>query len=116
MSMTEQYLPVSDLDDNLSRYIGRRIKLKLKKTSPLHQYGATMTCIAGYYDEHAIDIDDEEEDEFMGYGILIDGVALEGVAFPHLGSIAFADIAGFRPLEGENTEEEKERWFQSARG
>lgn len=114
--MAEQYLSAHELDDNLSRYVGRRIKIKFKEALPLFQEGAILTCVAGYYDEHAIDIDDEREDEFIGYGLFVSDAVLDNTPIPYLGNVAFADIAGFIPLEGENTPEEIEQWFEKARG
>ena len=39
------------------------MRLKLKESSPLFRLGEALTCVAGYYDEHTIDIDDAEEDK-----------------------------------------------------
>ena len=109
--MSVQYLSVTVLDDNLSHYCGRRVQLKLKESSPLYKFAPVLTCMAQYYDEHAIDIDEEEENEFMGYGMFVNGVEVDGNPVSGVGSIPFADIAGFIPLEGENTEEEIDRIF-----
>ena len=73
--MLEQYLSVSVLNDNLSRYCGRRVQLKLKESSPLYKFAPVLTCEAHYYDEHAIDIDDEDKNEFMGYGMFVYNVS-----------------------------------------
>ncbi len=114
--MPEQYLSVHILDEEIDRYVGRRLKLKLKGgRSPLFQDGDIVTCIVGYYDEHAIDIDDEEENEFMGYGVIVSDALLNGTP-AYLGSVPFVDIAGFYSLDGENTEEEAQLWFERASG
>ena len=75
--MPEQFLSVRELDDNLSHYWRRRVQLKLKDSSPLTKLGDVLTCITGYYDEHAIDIDDEEEKKFMGYGLHVRDVKID---------------------------------------
>lgn len=113
--MPEQFLSVHELDDNLSHYWRRRVQLKLKDSSPLTKLGDVLTCIAGYYDEHAIDIDDEEEKEFMGYGLHVCNVEIDEKSVTGIGSIPFAHIAGFIPLEGENTPEEIDRLFEKAK-
>ena len=114
--MAEQYLSVHELDDKIMRYCGRRVQVKLKESSPLFGLGEVLTCVAWYYDEHAIDIDDEEEEEFGGYGMDVRNVEMNGVPVPGVGSIPFAHIAGFIPLEGENTPEEIDRLFKKASG
>ncbi|WP_298779927.1 hypothetical protein [uncultured Fretibacterium sp.] len=114
--MAEQYLSAHELDDKIMRYCGRRVQVKLKESSSLFPLGDVLTCVAWYYDEHAIDIDDEEEKEFMGYGMRVYDVEINGVPIAGVGSIPFAHIAGFIPLEGENTPEEIDRLFKKASG
>lgn len=113
--MPEQFLSVHELDDKIMRYCGRRMQVKLNKSSPLFPLGDVLTCVAWYYDEHAIDIDDEEEKEFMGYGMRVYDVETDGAPIAGVGSIPFAHIAGFIPLEGENTPEEIDRLFEKAK-
>ena len=112
--MSDQYLPVYDLDDRLMSYCGRRVQVKLKESSPLSPLGDVLICVVWYYDEHAIDIDDEEEKEFMGYGMRVYDVEIDGAPIAGVGSIPFAHIAGFIPLEGENTPEEIDRLVEKA--
>ena len=89
---------------------GRRIKIKLHDNFGRYEDGAILVCRAGYYDE-PIQVPEEDEDlEFMGYGISISDAVLNGVPV-HLGGVYFMDIAGFIPLEGENTQEEIDKLF-----
>lgn len=108
--MTEKdFLPTETLDEKLHCYTGRRILIRLRD-------GGLVEGKTGYYCED-MDFDREEPDEeFLGWGVMLKDVVMNGERLSHGIAIAFADIAGFRPLEGENTEEEIEKLFGSAKG
>ena len=103
------FLPTATLDEKLHCYTGRRILIRLRD-------GGCVEGRAGYYCED-MDLErDEPDEEFSGWGVMLRGVVTNGKRLSHGIAIAFADIAGFLPLEGENTEEEMEKLFGSAKG
>lgn len=104
-----RFLPTEVLDENIQRYTGRRILVKCHD-------GRQFEGKAGYYSEDMDFGRDEPDEEFLGWGIdLREPVFLNGEPLPCGIEIAFADIAGFLPLEGENTPEEIDRLFRSSR-
>lgn len=100
-----RFLPTEALNENIQRYTGRRILVKCHD-------GDLIEGRAGYYCED-MDFDrDEPDEEFLGRGIdLREPVLVNGEKLPCGMSVAFADIAGFLSLEGENTPEEIDGLF-----
>ncbi len=100
------FLPTETLDEKLHFYTGRRILIKLRD-------GGRVEAKAGYYCED-MDVDREEPDEeFLGWGVMLKDVVMNGEKLPRGIALAFADIVGFLPLEGENSEEEMKKLFDS---
>lgn len=93
----EGYFSAKILYDSLPSYYGRKIKVKCKD-------GIVFEARAGYYLDWFSDDEEDLKDGFAGTSIDLDDVICQGEEVL-LGSICFADIAGFLPLEGENTPE-----------
>ena len=103
--MTEKnFLSTKFLDEKIQCYTQRCVLLKLHN-------GDLIKGKAGYYCEDMDFNRDEPDEEFLGWGINLKNVTVNDEKLPYGISIAFADIAGFLPLEGENTEEEIDRIF-----